>query len=135
MEEIVTQRVNWFREKEGLSIRAFAMKIGMLQETLNKQLKEDGRGVSISTIVLILAAYPDLSAEWLLRGEGEMKKGDELKVAQFIPVQNNELVDALKDHIATLKADNERMRMEIEEYRREKSAASIEYISVAADGK
>lgn len=134
MEEIVTQRVNEFREKEGLSIRAFALKIGMLQETLNKQLKEDGRGVSISTIVLILAAYPDLSAEWLLRGEGEMKRGDEWEATQFIPIQNNELVDALKDHIATLKADNKRMRMEIEEYRREKNAVPAEYSSVAADG-
>lgn len=133
MEEVVTQRVNAFREKEGLSIRAFALKIGMLQETLNKQLKEDGRGVSISTIVLILAAYPDLSAEWLLRGEGDMKKGEEWKVTQFIPIQNNDLVDALKDHIATLKGENERMRKEIEEYRREKSAAPVEYGSVAAE--
>lgn len=135
MEEIVTQRVNEFREKEGLSIRAFALKIGMLQETLNKQLKEDGRGVSISTIVLILAAYPDLSAEWLLRGEGEMKRGDDWKVTQFIPIQNNELVDAFKDHIATLKGENERLRKEMEAIRREKSAAPIEYSSVAADGK
>ena len=134
MEDIVTQRVNEFREKEGLSIRAFALKIGMLQETLNKQLKEDGRGASISTIVLILAAYPDLSAEWLLRGEGDMKKGEEWKVTQFIPVQNNELVDALKDHIVTLKADNERMRKEIDEYRREKTAAPVEYSSLAAEG-
>lgn len=133
MEEIVTQRVNEFREKEGLSIRAFALKIGMLQETLNKQLKEDGRGVSISTIVLILAAYPDLSAEWLLRGEGEMKRGDDWKVTQFIPIQNNELVDALKDHIATLKGENERLRNEIESMRREKSAAPAEYSSVVAD--
>ena len=135
MEEIVTQRVNEFREKEGLSIRAFALKIGMLQETLNKQLKEDGRGVSISTIVLILAAYPDLSAEWLLRGEGEIKKGVEWQVTQFVPVHDTELVDALKDHINTLKGENERLRNEIESMRREKSAAPIEYSSVAADGK
>ena len=125
MEDIVTQRVNEFREKEGLSIRAFALKIGMLQETLNKQLKEDGRGASISTIVLILAAYPDLSAEWLLRGEGDMKKGEEWKVTQFIPVQNNELVDALKDHIASLKAENEHLRKDIKEYKREKSGQAV----------
>jgi len=106
MEEIVTQRVNEFREKEGLSIRAFSIKIGMLQETLNKQLKEDGRGVSISTIVLILSAYPELSAEWLLRGEGEMKKGVNAVQMQFGNVLNNTLVqtiDSLNTTIAMLK--------------------------------
>lgn len=120
-------------ENKKMSVRAFAISIGMLQETLNKQLKIDGRGVSTRTLVLILNTYPDLSAEWLLRGEGEMEKGSEWKVTQFVPVHDTELVDALKDHIATLKGENERMRKEIEEYRREKSAAPIEYSSVAAE--
>jgi len=132
MEEIVTQRVNEFREKEGLSIRAFALKIGMLQETLNKQLKEDGRGVSISTIVLILAAYPDLSAEWLLRGEGEMEKG-EWKVTQYIPVQDNELVNALQSHIKDLQAERDRLLAERKEWQREKMAAPIGYDIMAAE--
>jgi predicted RNase H-like nuclease (RuvC/YqgF family) len=70
----------------------------------------------------------------LLRGEGEMKKGDEWKVTQFIPVPNNELVDALKDHIASLKAENEHLRKEIEEYRREKSGAAVGYGYMAAEG-
>jgi hypothetical protein len=134
MEDIVTQRFNEFRQSIGLSILAFSKTINVGQATLNKQTKEDGCGVSISTIVKTLQAYPDLSAEWLLRGEGDMKKGEEWKVTQFIPVQNNELVDALKDHIATLKADNERMRKEIDEYRREKTAAPVEYSSLAAEG-
>ena len=133
MEEIVTQRVNEFREKEGLSIRAFALKIGMLQETLNKQLKEDGRGVSISTIVLILAAYPDLSAEWLLRGEGEMKKGDEWKVTQFIPIPNKE-VEQLEDHIKTLKELNTMLREKIKVLEAEKKdAPAVPYPYAAAE--
>jgi transcriptional regulator with XRE-family HTH domain len=132
MEDVVTQRVNEFREKEGLSIRAFALKIGMLQETLNKQLKEDGRGVSISTIVLILAAYPDLSAEWLLRGEGEMKKGEEWKVTQFIPVPNKE-VEQLEDHIKTLKELNAMLREKIRVMEAEKKAAPAVPYPYAAD--
>lgn len=74
MEDIVTQRVNEFRQSLGLSNRGLALKLGMLPETLNKQLKEGGYGVSVSTIVLILSTYPNLSAEWLMRGEGEMAK-------------------------------------------------------------
>ena len=135
MEDIITQRVNEFRQSLGLSILAFSKAININQTTLNKQLKEDGCGVQVSTLIQILDTYPDLSAEWLLRGEGDMKKGEEWKVTQFIPVPNNELVDALKDHIATLKADNERMRREIDEYKREKIASPIEYSSVAAEGK
>lgn len=135
MEDIVTQRFNEFRQSLGLSILAFSKTINVGQATLNKQTKEDGCGVSISTIVKTLEAYPDLSAEWLLRGEGEMKKGAGWQVAQFVPVHDTELVDALKDHIATLKGENERLRKELEEYKREKSAMPIEYSSVAADGK
>jgi transcriptional regulator with XRE-family HTH domain len=134
MKDIVTQRVNEFRKGNDLSVNAFAQSLNMNQATLNQQLKEDGHGVTLTTISLILQAYPDLSAEWLLRGEGDMKKGEEWKVTQFIPIQNNDLVDALKDHIATLKADNDRMRQEIDEYKREKIAAPIEYSSMAADG-
>jgi transcriptional regulator with XRE-family HTH domain len=134
MKDIVTQRVNEFRKSNDLSVNAFAQSLNMNQATLNQQLKEDGHGVTLTTISLILQAYPDLSAEWLLRGDGSMKKGDNWKVTEFIPIQNNDLVDALKDHIATLKADNERMRKEIEEYRREKSGAAAGYGYMAAEG-
>lgn len=136
MEDIVTQRVNEFRKSLDLSILAFSKEININQTTLNKQLKDGGCGVQVSTLTQILDTYPDLSAEWLLRGEGEMKRGDDWKATQFIPIQNNELVDALKDHIATLKADNKRMRMEIEEYRREKSGstmAAADYAFTAAE--
>lgn len=125
MEDIVTQRVNEFRQSLGLSILAFSKAININQTTLNKQLKEGGCGVQVSTLTQILDTYPDLSAEWLLRGEGDMKKGEEWKVTQFIPVQNNELVDALKDHIASLKAENEHLRKDIEEYKREKSGQAV----------
>ena len=138
MENNVTQRFREFMGSTGLSILAFANAIGIPQSTLNQQLNgRNGKniGVQISVITATLSAYPDLSAEWLLRGEGEMKKGAEWQVTQFVPVHDSELVDALKDHIATLKGENERLRKEMEEYKREKISAPIEYSSVAADGK
>ena len=137
MENNVTQRFREFMGSTGLSILAFANAIGIPQSTLNQQLNgRNGKniGVQISVITATLSAYPDLSAEWLLRGEGEMKKGAEWQVTQFVPVHDSELVDALKDHIATLKGENERLRKEMEEYKREKISAPIEYSSVAADG-
>ena len=125
MEDSVTQRVREFLESIHLTVNGLSRVINIGQPTLSKQMKEGGCGVSLTTIVLLLEAYPDLSAEWLLRGEGGMKKGDEWKVTQFIPVQNNELVDALKDHIASLKAENEHLRKDIEEYKREKSGQAV----------
>lgn len=136
MEDNVTQRVKEFLRSIHLTTNGLSKVINIGQPTLSKQLKEGGCGVSLTTIVLLLEAYPDLSAEWLLRGDGDMKNGEEWKVTQFIPVPNNDLVDALKDHITTLKADNERMRKEIDEYRREKSGqavAAYNYGFVAAE--
>nr|DAV88475.1 MAG TPA: hypothetical protein [Caudoviricetes sp.] len=46
------------------------------QKTLNNQINSDVQ-LSSSTILLILQAFPDVSAEWLLRGEGEMLKGNQ----------------------------------------------------------
>lgn len=55
----------------GLSDRAFAIKCGLKQPTLDKQLK-GLRAISMETIVAILNTFGDISAEWLMRGVGDM---------------------------------------------------------------
>ncbi len=55
----------------GLSDRAFAIKCGIKQPTLDKQLK-GLRAVSMETIIAVLNTFGDISAEWLMRGVGEM---------------------------------------------------------------
>ena len=54
-----------------LSDRAFALKCGIKQPTLDKQLK-GVRSVSLETITAVAKCYPEISADWLLLGEGEM---------------------------------------------------------------
>jgi hypothetical protein len=106
MEDIVTQRVNEFRKSLDLSILAFSKEININQTTLNKQLKDGGCGVQVSTLKQILDTYPNLSAEWLLRGEGSMEKGANAVQMQFGNVLNNTLVqtiDSLNTTIAMLK--------------------------------
>lgn len=109
MENNVTQRFREFMGSTGLSILAFANAIGIPQSTLNQQLNgRNGKniGVQISVITATLSAYPELSAEWLLRGEGEMKKGVNAVQMQFGNVLNNTLVqtiDSLNTTIAMLK--------------------------------
>lgn len=57
----------------GLSVRAFAIKCGISQPTLDKQLKGQ-RAISLDTVLNVLKTYPEISAEWLLRGVGNMIK-------------------------------------------------------------
>lgn len=49
----------------------FGKTIGVAQTTLSNQLQSP-RGISVEVILLTLSAFPDISAEWLLRGKGEM---------------------------------------------------------------
>ena len=55
----------------GLSDRAFALKCGIKQNTLSRQLGGVSE-VSASTINTILDNYQEISAEWLLRGKGSI---------------------------------------------------------------
>ncbi|WP_229087925.1 XRE family transcriptional regulator [Bacteroides congonensis] len=55
----------------GLSDRAFALKCGIKQNTLSRQLGGVSE-VSASTINAILDNYQEISAEWLLRRKGSM---------------------------------------------------------------
>lgn len=67
MVERIKQIINYTR----LSERAFAESIGVKQNTLNQQIKGE-RSISLDTVCKILISYEYISAEWLLRGEGEM---------------------------------------------------------------
>jgi len=106
MKNSVTQRVIEVLESKNITPNALADKLGMYQQTISKQLREDGSGVSLTTVVGMLELFPDLSAEWLLRGEGSMEKGAKAVQMQFGNVLNNTLVqtiDSLNTTIAMLK--------------------------------
>lgn len=55
------------------SFRELAEMIGVNEYTLGRQIKGD-RNVSLDIIDSILKIIPDVSAEWLMRGEGPMLK-------------------------------------------------------------
>lgn len=73
MESSVLQRVNAIISTIGMSITSLSKDFGIVQTTLNRQIKGDTQ-LSAYTIEAILHQYPDVSAEWLLRGEGQMEK-------------------------------------------------------------
>ncbi len=87
------QRLKEIITYSGMSVRAFAIRCNINQTTLDKQIK-GLRSVSIETIVGVLYGFPEISAEWLMRGTGQML------LSQSGP--DNDRVNTLIDTIATL---------------------------------
>ena len=72
MENDVLQRVTQLYTQLGLSKSSFAREINLKQMTVNQYLNGE-RKFSFEFIQAILMRYPELSAEWLLKGEGEIE--------------------------------------------------------------
>lgn len=75
MENVVYQRVNEFLSDKQVSVNALSKLVGIAQTTLNTQLRGE-RALSVLVVVKILETFPEISAEWLLRGEGEMYRNN-----------------------------------------------------------
>ena len=71
MEETIYQRVKLVLEDKSISVNALSKQINVAQATLNPQLRGD-RTLAANIVQKILTAFPDVSAEWLMRGEGTM---------------------------------------------------------------
>lgn len=115
-EQDIKKRVLELLKCNRISVRAMAVKIGMPQQNLNNQINRD-IALSLKTLTLIMSQFPNVSAEWLLRGTGEMfldgstPVGSREKVEQSSPaggVPNTETYIAdLQRQIAELRKDKE----------------------------
>ena len=79
------ERIKMLISEKAKSERAFAMKIGVNKVTLNNYTANK-RKLSLGIIEAILNAFPEISAEWLLRGTGSMmlnKTSDSIKANDF----------------------------------------------------
>lgn len=70
------QRLKQIIDFSGLSVPKFAERVGLSPSTLNGHLFGK-RKLSLSVIEAILTAFPEVSAEWLMRGKGQMIQGDQ----------------------------------------------------------
>ena len=64
-------------KRQGMSETAFADSLGMKQQTLNNYVRGVNK-LSVSFVSILLESFPDISAEWLMRGEGSMYITDDL---------------------------------------------------------
>ena len=75
MESVVYKQFRAFFDSLNISVNAFSKQIGLPQRTVNNYVTGE-RSLSIDLIEATLQAFPELSAEWLLRGRGLMYSED-----------------------------------------------------------
>ena len=77
MEVAIYQRIALILDDKQVSVNALSKLVEMPQTTLNTQLKGE-RALSANVVAKVLSVFPDVSAEWVIRGVGTMyhKEGD-----------------------------------------------------------
>lgn len=104
IKNVVLERIISFINDCQLSKKVFADAINMEQSTVNNQLIGK-RGLSIDLILSFLSSYSNISAEWLLRGRGDMYICNNNEASTNTSYKNDD-VKALKEEIIRLKAEN-----------------------------
>jgi transcriptional regulator with XRE-family HTH domain len=116
MENDVKQRIMDLIEIKADSVYAFSKQIKVAQTTLSEYLN-NGKRVSFTIIRAILEAYPDVSAEWLLRGTGESCFIEERDIIDTPTAQDDEALISAKATITRLNMENETLKKQIIELR------------------
>jgi hypothetical protein len=99
------------------SERDFSIKIGVNQKTLNYYMLGK-RKLSLEIVEAILNAFPEISAEWLLRGTGSMILNESSGPAQandFDESWYKKVIDDQHDTIVLLKEKVKFFERQIEE--------------------
>lgn len=91
----MVSRIKQLITRMGSSTRAFALRCGLRQNTLSNQLN-GMRELSLQTVAAILEMNPQVSAEWLMRGTGEMFNSEQPNSAEL------DRINKLVNTIATL---------------------------------
>lgn len=106
MEDSIRQRIKDVLSEYHSNTNRLAGDDTAFQNRLSRQINQ-GSSISCDTVVRVLMAFPDVSAEWLLRGKGEMTISDNL------PKFHGKETDSELNVHASLA----RMAAELEEYK------------------
>lgn len=85
--ENVRTRINEVLRENKITENSVAAGDSATQSRLNSQLSH-GKKITLDTILRILDACPDVSADWLLRGTGEMYKMTKITGANSVTGRN-----------------------------------------------
>ena len=113
MEEIspTKEKILQYLDYKGISKADFCRQTGFSYENFKgKSLKSDIGGAILGKIITI---YSDISAEWLLTGEGSMLKTESLSKSP-LETSLNDILTPLLDRLERQAKDIERLEMELE---------------------
>lgn len=114
--EAITSRVVEFLGSTKKTVRKIAIETGLNQPTLQRTVKGENK-LSVEVLSAIANAFPELSAEWLLRGKGEMLMqlplGSEILALNEVITDLTNTIKEKNKTIAILREENENLRKEI----------------------
>ena len=93
MEVTIYQRIMLILEDKQVSVNALSKLVDMSQTTLNTQLKGE-RALSANVVSKVLVAFPDVSAEWLMRGVGTMYSNKDADDYSYMVAETPHRVEA-----------------------------------------
>lgn len=109
-EKTVNQRIMEFLKFMKISVNSMCKELNLKQSTVNGQLNGTNT-LSADTIVHVIRAYPELSAEWVLRGKGPMIL-NELSIdpeLQAICMKQTRIIHRLEQRIAELEGEKKEL--------------------------
>lgn len=89
MEVSVIERIKVVLRHFCKTPNGLANMLEMIPSTVNRQLKGD-QALSSKVIEGVLSVFPDVSAEWLLRGKGEMLISEQTTLAKMQDTKGRE---------------------------------------------
>jgi hypothetical protein len=120
---MIKDRIEQLIEYLGISKELFCAEIGIA--SANFRGKNRNRSLNCDAIVNIFTKFPDVNLEWLMVGNGEMLKKNEV-VEQKNEIENeiiltifekqNQELKTLNQEVGTLRNENQNLKSKLEEY-------------------
>lgn len=92
MEITVYQRIKAYIDDNRISLNALAKTLNMNQSTVLRQVKGE-QTLSSTLVENFLKAYPDVSAEWLMRGVGTMYSNQDADYLSYMVAETPHRVE------------------------------------------
>ena len=92
MEMTVYQRIKAYIDDNRISLNALAKTLNMNQSTVLRQVKGE-QTLSSTLVENFLKAYPDVSAEWLMRGVGTMYSNHDADDSSYMVADTHHRVE------------------------------------------
>lgn len=91
----ITERINDYIQYKGMSVRAFESEAGIKYSTISAAIKRKTE-LNTATLLKIIDTYDDIDTDWLMKGEGQMLKQQELSesvIKEPVYKSNNDCLD------------------------------------------